>query len=550
MVFRGLLGSHCALPDNLQVDCFAESGGNEAIATGTIRNDDGHEISFGAGTNGHENHDADGNVPVRFKVVLEPPATVSVTVDYATFDDTAVSGKDYGAQSDTLTFAPGETEKTVDVAVIDDDIVEDDKSLKLRLSNASASGDVGVAITDAEDTRTIASEDRYSLSFNSPSVAEGNPPRINGFTFRATLSKAADFDVQLDLLKHDGGTATAGEDYAERIDDPLKFAESQTFAPGETLKEIPVRIRTDGRAEPDETVVFRGLLGSHCALPDNPQVDCFAESGGNEAIATGTIRNDDGHDISVSFGSDGHENDPDNGNVPARFTVDLHPAAPVPITVRYKTLEPEDFEEDSDIESFPLATSGEDYQPASGTLTFEAGDTQKTVEVVVIDDAIVEDFDHLFLGVSEPSASSSDVEVGITFGTSFAQIESEDRYSLSVDSPSVNEGESGTRELTFTVTQTQAEDEQVRVNYTLGGTAAAGTDYTAAAQGSLSFVAGETEKTVTATVNGDETVEDDETVVVTATVVQKQLHPEAPRSRRGRGDRNRYDPERRPHLLH
>ncbi len=455
-------------------------------------------ISFGPGTNGHENHDTNGNVPVRFKVVLEPPATVPVTVDYATFDDTAVSGKDYRAQSSTLTFAPGETEKTVEVAVLNDDIVEDDQSLGLRLSNASASGNVGVAITDSEETRTIASEDRYSLSFNSPSEAEGRRRDIKGLTFRATLSKAADFDVQLDLLKHaDGGTAIAGEDYYLPFDDPLKFAKSQTFEPGETQKVIRVRFRGDSRAEPDETVVFRGLLGSHCALPDNLQVDCFAESGGNEAIAEGTIRNDDGHDFSVSDQSNGYENHPDNGNVPARFTVELHPAAPVPVTVRYKTAEQEDFDEGSSTwES--LATSGEDYPAAdaNGTLTFAPGETEKTVEVAVIDDDIVEDDNDLFLLLSEPSASSSDVEVGISGGgLGWAQIVSEDRYTLSVDSPSVNEGQStDSTDLPLTVRLSNpVQGRTVTVDYTLGGTATAGTDYTGPVSGTLRFASEQTE---------------------------------------------------------
>ena len=61
---------------------FAAPGGSSATGRGTIRNDE-WQISFGEGSDGHENHADDGNRPVRFKVVLYPPALVPVTVSYA-----------------------------------------------------------------------------------------------------------------------------------------------------------------------------------------------------------------------------------------------------------------------------------------------------------------------------------------------------------------------------------------------------------------------------------------------------------------------------------
>ena len=59
---------------------------------------------------------------VGFLVKLDPAASGTVTVDYATADGTAVSPADYAATSGTLTFAPGEREKkTPLVAIVDDD---------------------------------------------------------------------------------------------------------------------------------------------------------------------------------------------------------------------------------------------------------------------------------------------------------------------------------------------------------------------------------------------------------------------------------------------
>ena len=70
-----------------------------------------------------------------FAVSLSRAAAHAVSVDYATADGTAVAGADYTAASGTLTFAPGETAKTVAVAILDDAIDEGKEKFTLRLSN-------------------------------------------------------------------------------------------------------------------------------------------------------------------------------------------------------------------------------------------------------------------------------------------------------------------------------------------------------------------------------------------------------------------------------
>ncbi len=85
-----------------------------------------------------------------FRVTLSPAAGAEVTVDYATADGTAAAGEDYTERSGTLTFAPGETERTVAVAVLEDAKDEGEESFTLRLSNAS-----GGRLADAEAVGTI-----------------------------------------------------------------------------------------------------------------------------------------------------------------------------------------------------------------------------------------------------------------------------------------------------------------------------------------------------------------------------------------------------------
>ncbi len=75
--------------------------------------------------------------PIDFAVKLGRASSGTVTVDYATEDETASAGSDYTAVSGTLTFAPGETEKAVRVETLADTASEGKEVFRLRLRNAS-----------------------------------------------------------------------------------------------------------------------------------------------------------------------------------------------------------------------------------------------------------------------------------------------------------------------------------------------------------------------------------------------------------------------------
>ena len=85
-----------------------------------------------------------------FAVTLDREREVDVTVDYATSNGTATAGEDYVAQSGDLTFAAGETAKTVEVEVLDDLHDEGTETMTLTLSNPS-----GARIADATATGSI-----------------------------------------------------------------------------------------------------------------------------------------------------------------------------------------------------------------------------------------------------------------------------------------------------------------------------------------------------------------------------------------------------------
>ena len=85
-----------------------------------------------------------------FQVTLNPASAVAVTVRYTTVDGTATAGTDYVETSGRLMFAPGQTERTIEVPVLHDAHGEGAETLILRLSGAA-----GARLADAEATGTI-----------------------------------------------------------------------------------------------------------------------------------------------------------------------------------------------------------------------------------------------------------------------------------------------------------------------------------------------------------------------------------------------------------
>ena len=93
---------------------------------------------------------------VDFAVTLGRASSQTVTVDYATSDGTATAGSDYTAGSGMLSFAAGETAKTVSVAVLDDSHDEGEETFTLTLSNPSGGN---AWLSDATATGTIENTD-------------------------------------------------------------------------------------------------------------------------------------------------------------------------------------------------------------------------------------------------------------------------------------------------------------------------------------------------------------------------------------------------------
>ena len=349
----------------------------------------------------------------------------------------------------------------------------------VSLSQLSSSNIIAKdAGTQTKWANAIAGAQQPSVSVGSASKAEGNSGTSN-MAFTVTLSKASSTPVTVKYATSNG-TATAGQDYTSTTG-------TVTFAAGETSKTINVAIAGDATVEQDET--FTVTLSA----PTNAKL--------GTATATGTITNDDVAVVapSVSIGN-ASKTEGNSGTSNMAFTVTLSKAATGPVTVSYVTAN-------------GTATAGQDYTGATGTVTFAAGETSKTINIAVAGDATVEQDETFTVTLSAPS--------GATLGTATATgtITNDDvavvAPKVSIGNASKSEGNSGTSNLAFTVTLDKAATSTVTVKYaTSNGTATAGDDY-AAATGTVTFAAGETSKTINIVVNGDATVEQDETFTVT-----------------------------------
>ncbi len=191
------------------------------------------------------------------------------------------------------------------------------------------------------------------------------------------------------------------------------------------------------------------------------------------------------------------------------FTVTLSAAAAVQATVAYADA------------GTGTAAAGTDYTAlTAGTLTFAAGVTSQTVSVTVTGDTDATESDETVAVALSSPAPAGGIVIATGMGTGTGTIVDDDRPTLTIDSPRVAEGNSGTTEMAFTVTLSPASTGQVTVEWedqtSVTGTAEPGTDYTELSpySGVLTFAAGETSKTITVEVRGDSAVEPNETVRV------------------------------------
>jgi subtilisin family serine protease len=193
-----------------------------------------------------------------------------------------------------------------------------------------------------------------------------------------------------------------------------------------------------------------------------------------------------------------------SGSTNFGFTVTLSAASATPVTVNYATAN-------------GTATSGSDYVAVTSTpITFAPGALTQTVNIVVNGDTTTESNETFFVNLAGVSTNAT-----IADSQGVGTINNDDTVlpGLSINDVSITEGNRNQRQLTFTISLSQAATSNVRVDYVTSngtgtGAATAGVDYRSAS-GRATIRAGRTSTTVSVTIYGDQNVEPNETFFVT-----------------------------------
>ena len=242
--------------------------------------------------------------PALFTVTLSRAVAGSVTVRWEAVEDAAegaaTAGIDYVSQAATaLTFAAGQTRRTVTVATLDDEVVEGAETFSVRLSAAPGGLPAGVALdNDAISARAvIADEDAATVSLAAPEpVREGETA-----TVEIILSLPVARPVAVHCATVDGTATAAGGDYEAHAAVPMEFA------PGVTRQTVQVETYADYLAEGTETFRLQLSAPPQHALPDQvslgvPEAEVMIEdnrrpvavAGPDQAVAPGAAVTLDG----------------------------------------------------------------------------------------------------------------------------------------------------------------------------------------------------------------------------------------------------------------
>ena len=419
---------------------------------------------------------------VDFVVTLSTASSKSVAVGYASADGTAMSPGDYAAASSSLTFAPGETSKTVAVATANNILHEPTETFTLGLTNPtnaeiqSGAGTATGTITDDDPAPTA-----VTLSLNPAAVGES--AAATAVTVTASLNNSPLPTATTVTVSRTGGTATPGTDYPAVTDFVITIPAEQTSGTA-TLSFDPTG---DGLAEGDETVILTG-----------------SATGLDAGTATLTITDDDAAPTAVSLSLNPSAADESATATTVTVTASLN-NSPLPAATTVTVTR-----------TGGTATSGTDYTEIDAfTVTIPSGQTTGTATF---------SFDPSgdSLAEGEETVILTGTTTGLDAGTATLAITDDDTAPTAV-MLSLNPSAVGESATATTVTVTASLNNSplptattVSVTRT-GGTATSGTDYTAINAFTITIPSEQSSGTTTLSFDpsGDSVAEGDETVILT-----------------------------------
>jgi hypothetical protein len=417
-----------------------------------------------------------GTQSMVFTATLSRAVAWPVTFHVSTGDRTAAAPGDFAAFDNVpVTIPAGQLAKTFTVTVNGDTATEVNETFEVRYAyahgaNAPVMSHTGYAVAIG----TILNDDGAVLSVDDASIVEGNAGDKT-MTFTVRLTKPAPGPVTYIFYPLDGTATQVDYDFAQVFHDG-------TIPAGQLTKTHTVTIHGDTKVEPTEmfTVTVENLQGATSI----------------DKSATGTIVNDDGPFLSIG---DATVTEGNAGTKNATFTVTRSGVGPTPTSFDIRTT------------GAGTATAGVDYVALDlAGQQFAPNTLSKTFNVVINGDTAVEGDETFVVALANVAGAT------ITDSAGLGRIVSDELPTLSIADLSVAEGNTGTKLANFTVTLSQPMPYPVTFTAATNGagSATAGTDYVALPSTGFTIAAGQTTRTVGVTLNGDTTIEANETFVV------------------------------------
>ena len=338
---------------------------------------------------------SEGDGEMAFSVRLNLASSQTVTVEYVTAGGTATAGRDYETTTGTLTFSALETEQTIRVPIIDDDIDEAVETLTVMLINAS-----NATIKDGKATGIITDDDERGVTVTPTAlmIREGDSA---SYTVVLDSEPTADVTVEIQVPED----AEVAVDVTKLTFTAEDWNQSQT---------VTVTAAQDADAVADDPVALTHVVSGG---------DYRSVTVASVAV---TILEDDTPTLLIA------DAEASEGDGEMAFAVRLSVPSSRTVTVEYATAD-------------GTALAGTDYEETTGTLTFSAETTAQTIRVPIIDDDLDEVAEAFTVALV--NASNATIEDGEAIG----EIADNDLpvVSVTADEAEVEEGET----VAFTVTR-------------------------------------------------------------------------------------------------
>ena len=214
-------------------------------ATVSIANDDTAAVSL---TKVNDGAEAAALISGKFRVTQTKVSSTDTVLSY-TVNGTAMAGagNDYSPLAGTVTIPAGATTADIDVAVLNDEVVEATETVIVTLGGVTSSSP-GITVDNANKTATVSITDDDTATVAIAKVSDGAEAAapVPG-KFRVTQTKVSSTDTVVSYTVSGTATPGAGNDYA-----PLSG--TVTIPAGATTTDIDVSVLNDRLVETNETV--------------------------------------------------------------------------------------------------------------------------------------------------------------------------------------------------------------------------------------------------------------------------------------------------------